>query len=116
MLFQILSADTRKDILGEAIDAETLAIKLPELINQVGEIIVTQHENDFDDWVKTSRGILYFEVCEISKDLDIYIAKIYTDINFMHELDHFSIYPEDCNVKDKDSLCEFAREYIKKNY
>ena len=118
MLYQILSLGTRKDMLGEAIDAETLAIKLPELINQAGSIIVTAHEDDFDDWVKTKSGtLLYFDVREDhDENYNGYFVEVYTDINFKHRLDYFSVHPEDCDCNDEDAVYDYVRKHIRENY
>lgn len=118
MLYQILSLGTRKDMLGEAIDAETLAIRLPELIDQVGAIIVMPHEDDFDDWVKTKSGmILYYDVQnDCDENYGGYFVEVYTDINFIHRLDYFCVHPEDCDCKNEDAVYDYVRQYIRENY
>lgn len=43
-LYEVRSLATRKDVGCEAMDAETLGIRLPELIEKNGSVIVLQHE------------------------------------------------------------------------
>ena len=43
-LYEVRSLSTRQDVGCEAMDAETLGIRLPELIEKNGSVIVLQHE------------------------------------------------------------------------
>lgn len=46
MRYQIISLATRKDILGEAVDADTLTKLMPDLLRQHDAVIIREYNND----------------------------------------------------------------------
>ena len=117
MLYQILSLATRKDVLGEAIDAMDIAINLPSLIERHGAIIIEQHPNDYDDWVKTKKGELLFY--DAVPDTDInkggYYVEVFNDIDNNYKVDDFCVHPNDCDCTNEEALHAYIRKYIYDN-
>lgn len=118
MLYQVLSTATGEDILGDAVDIDSLTTIIPELLIQCGgAITIRMHEEDSDCFVETKQGRILFYDIKDERDVDgCYSINVFCDVKHEMLFDSFRLKPEAVGCFHEPSMGSFIMEYIKKNY